>query len=144
MTPLLFSKMAITVILAILLYYLFQTGKYGRRISGISNETSSLHSSMKSKYLAVHRRYAEHSFWIAILAVVAVETVVRFNEPVYGFLFWIHLCVFAIPCFTLLVLIRFKYTGLKRPDVHSKLLYRGLLPTLVGTLLTGIPLLYQL
>ncbi|MBI2119998.1 MAG: hypothetical protein HYT94_00025 [Parcubacteria group bacterium] len=139
------SKVTIAVILALLVYHLYWAGEYGRRIFGISNGMSTLHNSMKFRYLAIHQKYAKRAFLIAVLAVVLVELVIRFiGKPAYDSLFWVHLSVFAIPCFTLFGLIRFKYTGLKHPNLHGKLIYRGLLPLLVGTLVTGIPLLYRL
>lgn len=135
-TPLFFSKIVIAIILAALLYNLFQAGRCGRILAACSR--------CKIEILAEHQKYAKRCFWIVLLAVATIEPAVRYNHPVYDSLFWIHLCVFAIPCFILLALVRFKYTGLKRPDIHWKLIYWGLLPTLVGTLLTGLPLLYRL
>lgn len=143
-TALFVSKIGIAVILVVLLYHLFQTWAYGRQLSGISDGTSRLSKSMQSRYTAIHQKYAKRSFWIAVFAVLAVETVVRFNEPVYDLLFWIHFLFFAVPGFILFRLVVYKYTGLKRPDLHAKLVYRRFFPLLVGTLLTGIPLLYRL
>lgn len=136
LTPLFLSKILIAVVLVVFLYNLFQTVKHGRKYAHVfwSEEVD----------LANHKKYAKRAFEIAVFAVLVVETVVRFNKPLYDTLFWVHLCFFAIPCFVLLALIRFKYTGLKHPKVHGKFIYYGLLPALVGTLLTGIPLLYRL
>jgi hypothetical protein len=140
LTLLFLSKIVIAIILAAFLYNLFQTARYGRQIALVF-KCNILYSCA----LAKHKKYAKRCFWVAVLAVLSVETIVRFlGEPLYDTLFWIHLSVFAIPCFILLALIRFKYTGLKRPDVHSRLLYWVFFPTLVGTLITGIPLLYRL
>lgn len=136
LSVLFFSKIVIAVILLAFLYHLFQAGRYGRKFARAlwSDGTE----------LIKHQKYAKRSFLIALFAVLAVETVVRFNKPLYDTLFWVHLCFFAIPCFILFALIRFRYTGLEHPDIHPKLIYWGLLPTLVGTLLTGLPLLYRL
>lgn len=149
-----FSKIVIAFILGALLYNLLHAGKYGRLLSRthkrekIKFRIYAFDVSQKSreyrKLLTTHEKYAKRCFWIVLLAVAVIEPTVRCNHPVYDALFWIHLCVFAIPCFILLALVRFKYTGLKRPDVHGKFIYWGLLPTLIGTLLTGIPLLYRL
>lgn len=139
LTPLFLSKILAATILVVLLYNLFQTIRYGRKLAAVFL--------YPTDYLGKHREYAKRCFLVAVLAVLTVETIVRFlGEPLYDTLFWIHLSVFAIPCFVLLALIRFKYTGLHYPDngMHSKLIYWGLLPTLVGTLLTGLPLLYRL
>lgn len=151
---LLFSKIVIVFILAALLYNLLHAGTYGRLLSRTKKRARiksriyafdiSGTSPEYQKILATHEKYAKRCFWIVLLAVAVIEPTVRCNHPVYDALFWIHLCVFAIPCFILLALVRFKYTGLKRPDVHWKFIYWGLLPTLAGTLLTGIPLLYRL
>jgi hypothetical protein len=137
LTPLFLSKILAAAILSVLLYNLFQAIRYGKKLAGVVF--------YPTDYLRKHRVYAKRAFLIAVLAVLAVETIVRFlGEPLYDALFWIHLSVFAIPCFVLFALIRFKYTGLSRPDMHAKLIYWGLMPTLVGTLLTGLPLLYRL
>lgn len=144
LTPLFLSKILIAVILLAFLYNLLQAGIYGKNLSIISKYFCFPAEFVSPDIFISHKKYAKRTFWIAVLAVITVETVVRLNEPLYDTLFWIHLSVFAIPCFLLLALIRFKYTGLKYPKAHGKLIYYGLLPTLVGTLLTGIPLLYRL
>ncbi len=136
LSALLLSKIVIAIILVALLYNLFQAVKYGIVLASRLR--------CKIEVLSEHQKYAKRCFWIVLLAVAVIEPTVRYNHPVYDFLFWIHLCIFAIPCFILLALIRFKYTGLKRPDVHAKLIYWGLLPALIGTLFTGLPLLYRL
>ncbi len=144
-TTLFCSKIIVAAVLIAFVYHVCQTITYGRRIRGIPNGTSPLHSSMQSRYRAVHEKYAKRSFWILVLAVCAIEAIVTFlAKPVYDALFWIHLSTFAFPCVILLGCIVFKYTGQKRPDIHGRLVYRVLLPTLIGTLITGIPLLYRL
>lgn len=136
-TPLLLSKIVIAGMVLALLYNLFQTIEYGRKYA---------HAFWGEDVdLANHKKYAKRSFWILILTVGVIDTAVHiFGNPVYDTLFWVHLCMFAVPALIFFSLIRFKFTGSDYSKLHWKLVYGGLLPTLVGTLLTGIPLLYRL
>lgn len=151
---LLFYKTVIVLILAVFLYNLFQTCACGRRLKKAPKKIRidlARHSGLwresvhYRKLLATHKKYAKRAFWILMLGVAAVDSVVHLlGNPVYDALFFVHLFTSALPCVIVFGLILFKLNGSDYPKTHGKLVYRMLLPTLVGTLLTGIPLLYRL
>ncbi len=143
LSTLVLSKIVIATSLLVLLHYIWQTARHGRRLAYIKRDDF-FNRILYEQTLSRHNWYVRITYVVALITVALVEITVRNFEAQYDLLFWIHLLFFAIPCFVTLTLLRFKYTGLKRPDIHGKLIYWGFLPALIGTLLTGIPLLYRL
>lgn len=91
--------------------------------------------------LAQHRKWANVTFWLTLVAIIMTELFVRLNGGVqHRGLLMFHLC-FACPFFVLLGLLRFRITGLRQPILHRKL--ASICMVLYGiTLITGFILLW--
>ncbi len=137
-------KSAVGISFLILLFYLIRTmrlGKKARRIK-FNLEFTDFNELEISDREAEHERSAKITCWVALVAIVITEIMVRFgggliNKP----LFALHMC-FAGPFVIILWLLRFKITGKGNRNLHRKLGYMCL-GTFIVALVTGSILLYQ-
>jgi len=97
-------KLAVVAAGLVLTWRIYQTMKYGRRAARLPFGEAEFYK---------HKRYANQSFWTAVVAVVITEIAVRFLGASHDWVFWVHLIFFASPCLLLLVILRFWLTGLK-------------------------------
>jgi hypothetical protein len=94
----------------------------------------------RRRAISKHQRSANYFFWLMVLAILIIESIVRIRGGVtVDPLFIIHLCC-SISFFIGLTVLRFYLTGLRSPSYHKYLAY-GLLPLFLISASTGTWLL---
>lgn len=98
----------------------------------------------RNETISKHRRSARQVFWYMVILVIIVESITRVRGGgEYDALFWVHVAVFAIPFFLLLVYLTFITTGLKLPATHRSVAWASVI-CFSGMVITGVPMVLRL
>ena len=128
----------VIVVLAVLISF-YQTARMGRPLahnskSGVKNDPAEVLS---------HKRKGWMCLWILIIVVCLIELQKYFalrQQTVNGLLYGVHL-FFNTGCAVLLIATLFRFNGMAYPRAHKPIVY-PMLMCLVGSVATGIPMMY--
>jgi hypothetical protein len=97
------------------LYDVMATGKATKRIreqdAGVS--------------LMYHHQAVRRVLWSGLITLFVIEGFERFLIHVHDhpLIFWIHLCIFAVPFTAMFIVLRFWLTGERNPVWHRRIVY---------------------